>query len=479
MLRLIKRHTKACNDDYREKYKDQIEAEKKTKNRPEDYSKCDCTFVAVGPNPIYDPTSSDPRRNNPRYKKTLDTAVHTIAIQKLRDIEHDLILNPDKPKEKTLAYALKAYREEKKGTSRERRSKIERIVFRRQVLFLALRYGLIDEATRAQIDVTVRSKDEEAEREKRIYNIAAQIPISKPENLDVDAYILTFGGKISAKKDNRSLVMSFWFWCSLKKLRPDNIGAKAVLVATSVQERREKNKRIIPTFTPEELKAFVILLRDPQRCAKVLQRENEQDPEASEKTRYLGLVQVESAMALVDNVTLAGDELLDPKPDHPGEIPIVHERWKTGQHARPFISMWLAEELRTKFKWDSEKYPFWSGEGDPGNRGKTYRERLKKLFVEAGVRVYKRMKKKKSGGKTKAGPEEVQDSHADPHFWRHTWVRDTYIAGESTRDIASWLGDTEEAVAKYYSTFDELRHQHLGSTATSVRALRPILHRAA
>jgi hypothetical protein len=72
----------------------------------------------VGPNPIYDPGSSDPRRKNERIKITLDTQDRAVATQKLREIEHDLILNPDK-KETSLAYALRSYREVKAKTSRD------------------------------------------------------------------------------------------------------------------------------------------------------------------------------------------------------------------------------------------------------------------------------------------------------------------------------------------------------------------------
>ena len=91
--------------------------------------------MVVGPNPIYDPTSSDPRRINPRIKITLDSDNLPTATERMREIEHDLILNPDKPQTITLADAMRSYREEKETTSRERQGKHERIVFRRQSSF--------------------------------------------------------------------------------------------------------------------------------------------------------------------------------------------------------------------------------------------------------------------------------------------------------------------------------------------------------
>lgn len=121
---------------------------------------------------------------------------------------------------------------------------------------------------------------------------------------------------------------------------------------------------------------------------------------------------------------------------------------------------------------ESEDYLFWSGYGDPEYRAATYRERLKKIFIAAKLRVYPTMKKKKSGGKTKAEPEMVLDSHADPHFWRHTWVRDAYIAGIDIEDIAKVLGDDVSAVKQYYSCFDELRHRKVVTASRRVRELR-------
>jgi hypothetical protein len=168
MLRLIKRHTHTCNTAYQEKYERQISTKIKPKNKPEGDYKCShpCSFVVVGPNPIYDPTSSDPRRMNPKIKITIDSDNLLTATGKMREIEHDLILNPDKPQALTLADALRSYRAEKVTTSRERRGKTERIIFRRQVLFLATRYGVIDEAKKLELDVKV-SKKEEPERERK------------------------------------------------------------------------------------------------------------------------------------------------------------------------------------------------------------------------------------------------------------------------------------------------------------------------
>lgn len=94
-----------------------------------------------------------------------------------------------------------------------------------------------------------------------------------------------------------------------KKLGPDNIASNALKVATKRDEQVEKDNRI-PTFTSEEWAAFQALLRNPEACAKVLEVENRKDPSASDKMRFIALVEIETAMAIVDCVTLAGDEIL-------------------------------------------------------------------------------------------------------------------------------------------------------------------------
>jgi hypothetical protein len=183
-------------------------------------------------------------------------------------------------------------------------------------------------------------------------------------------------------------------------------------------------------------------------------------------------MQVESAMAMVDCVTFAGDEIGEEMTEDPDALPVIHRRCKTGQIARPALPKVLVEQIKNNFKWDSDKYPFWSGEGDPENRGKTYRDRLRKLFVAAGIRVYERMKKRKSGGVTKDEPGKVLDTHADSHFWRHTWVRDAYIANTPVEEIAEYLGDEVGAVKEYHSCFDELRHANLVKNARIIRERR-------
>ena len=477
MLRLIRRHTAKCDVAYQKKNAAEIAAKQKPLHKPEGDYKCvhKCSFVAVGPNPAYDPMSPDPRKQKPRIKETLDTDHYATALKLIKEMELDLlagaVVEPP-PATITLADALREFMASKDSKSRERRGKNERVIFRRQTLFLASRFGIIDSAVIAQWDVKITNPEEVKARAEAIYAIAAQIPIKKPGNLDVDAFIRTLKGKIKTRKDERSLIRSFWGWVQVKGLRPDNIAFKAEQVASAREERIERNKRI-PTFSHEEYAAYMRLLKDPVRCAEVLKAENNQDFEASEKTRYLAILQVETAMALGDCVTFRGGDMQQPLTSSPTEVPIIHTRLKTGQIARPFIPLSLAQEIRTKFKWDSAEYPFWSGVGDPENRGKTYRARLKKLFIAAGIRVYKTAKRKKIGGVTQDFATDVLDTHADPHFWRHSWVRDAYLVDMHPRKIASWLGDTIAAVEKYYSVFDNLRHQQLASAGTEVRAVRP------
>jgi hypothetical protein len=81
-------------------------------------------------------------------------------------------------------------------------------------------------------------------------------------DLDIDAYLMTFDGKISSRKDNRANVMSFWRWVQLKKLRPDNIALGAAKIVSSREEKQEKGKRR-PTFTEKERNDYMRLIQDP------------------------------------------------------------------------------------------------------------------------------------------------------------------------------------------------------------------------
>ena len=102
---------------------------------------------------------------------------------------------------------------------------------------------------------------------------------------------------------------------------------------------------------------------------------------------------------------------------------------------------------------------------------------MKKLFVAAGIRVYKKTARKKSGGKLKQKAESFDESRAVPHMWRHTMVRDLYIRDVPVRQIADILGDDPATVTKYYSQFDELRHRKTMATLEDLHASDQVFQR--
>lgn len=338
----------------------------------------------------------------------------------------------------------------------------------RQTLFLAVRYQVID-ADKA-IEIEKLGPKPEDKKDQKIEEVGKKFIIKnkpqEPAKTDLDAFLCTLTGTTSSNTADRSLIMEFWLWCFHSDITTKNIGAKLMKFGGS-RERELHVKKRKPTYTDKEKKDVFEQLT-AENCLKILKEENAQDSQASEKTRVFELVQIFTGFAISDVVTLRFDELKTPHPIEPDQVPIEHFRIKTGKTAYPSIPLWLAEELRHSFTPQSAEYPFWSGQGDPESCAKTYRARMKKIFIEAGVRVYVTMRKKKSGGKTKAVAELVKDSHADPHFWRHTFVRDCYLENFSVTEIARMLGDDEAAIIKYYSCFDDLRHQ---AVVTSMRKL--------
>jgi integrase len=122
---------------------------------------------------------------------------------------------------------------------------------------------------------------------------------------------------------------------------------------------------------------------------------------------------------------------------------------------------------------------FWSGKGNPASRVDTFRDRMKKLFVAAGIRVFRKTARKKSGGKLKPHAEMFWESSAFPHMWRHTLVRDLYVRDVPVRQIADILGDEPATVTKHYSQFDRLRHRKAMATLGDLYRFDPVFQRRA
>ena len=255
MLRLIKRHTKQCQQDHRSAYDRQIAKKKSSKDYKslsEKDHNCNCHFTIIGPHP---------KIRGERYKKTLQTANKAIALHELREIETDLFLKPEEAaKTLTLSQAVAKFQQTKNEKSKERQNKIKRVLVR-QTIFLAQHYGIIDadKAKAMMVDRKIRGK--KADTDKEVEAIGEKILITRPGELEIDGFLLTFVGKLSVKDDERSTVKGFWSYCFEKGFISRNI-AKSTITFGTPRERELLRKQRRPTFSREEMTALMTALEN-------------------------------------------------------------------------------------------------------------------------------------------------------------------------------------------------------------------------
>jgi site-specific recombinase XerD len=434
VLRLVKRHLKACVKTSETDFHCVAKLPAGLPNRQKKIQKPRCPFRIVGPHPL---------ERGKIYKENTQTSDERIARFKLLQAEHRFLVEPDKqpPKPaKTLEQAVAAFLNTKKRTSPARQRKLTRLLTR-QHAFLEAKYG-------------------------------SNVLVTQPEKTDLDQFVDSWTGALSTRKKDRENLKQFWLYCADSDFILKNIAAKVKNIGTK-RDQMEADNRPIPTFTPDEVNAIFETL--DKRCDQIFQSENEQDPHASKKTRAFVYVMKTSGLAIIDVVTLRPEHLGLPHVDSPHAVPIDKPRRKTGQIAHTGIPDFVSEMLKG-FPPESA-YLFWSGQGNPASRIDTYRDRMKKLFVAAGVRVYQKTARRNSGGKLKENLETFADSKAIPHMWRHTLVRDLYIQDIPVREIADILGDDPATVTEYYSQFDDLRRKKVLTTMQHLHQADPVLLR--
>jgi site-specific recombinase XerD len=229
-------------------------------------------------------------------------------------------------------------------------------------------------------------------------------------------------------------------------------------------------------LVPNFFKCAAVFDEALDRCHDIFRRENQQDPSASVKTRVFMYVMKFSGLAIVNVVTLRPNDIGPHVPDSTS-VSVNKMRQKTKKIAHtaiPYFVWAMLQELKPE-----SEYLFWSGKGKPDSRVDTFRDRMKKLFVAAGVRVYQKTARKKSGGKLKKEAETFGGSTAIPHMWRHTMVRDLYVRAVPVRQIADILGDEPATVTKYYSQFDQLRQRKAMATLGDLHRSDPVFQRHA
>jgi integrase len=433
MLRLIKRHLTACIKTSETDFECEPKIEIVTKKADaKKIPKPRCPFRIVGPHPL---------KRGKVYRENTKTSDERVAKAKLLQRETQFVLEPDKAipkKTRSLSEAVADFLSNKVDTSASRQRKLKNLL-RKQSTFLEAKYG--------------------------------QDPIiTQIEKTDLDKFVTEFKGTLSTKKTDRENLKQFWLYCADSDFITKNIAAKLKPVGTKRDLEQAKNKPI-PTFRLDEVTAFDQAL---DRCNEIFRPENEQAPDASVKTRVFNYVIKFSGLAIVDVVTLRPSDVGIAAPNS-STVPINKERRKTGKIAHtgvPHFVWAMLQELDPE-----SEYYFWSGVGKPDSRVDTFRDRMKKLFVAAGIRVYRKTAKKKSGGKLKKVAEEFNASSAVPHMWRHTLVRDLYIKNVPVRRIADILGDEPEIVTKHYSQFDGLRQQQAMDTLDDLYRFDPVVQR--
>lgn len=350
-------------------------------------------------------------------------------------------MNPDNvtPKAtKTLADAVKSFLNTKKDTSDARQRKFRRLLSAMTV-FLEGKHG-------------------------------HDLLVTTVEKMDLDELVGSWTGALSTRKTDRENLKQFWLYCADSDFTPKNLAARLKTVGTKRDQEENKN-RPIPTFHPDEVARFDLAL---DRSDELFRQENKQDAEAAKKTRAFMYVIKFSGLAIVDVVTLKPSDVGAPTPQAPS-VPVNKMRVKTGKIAHTAIPSYVWEMLQA-FNPESEYY-FWSGQGKPQSRVDTFRDRMKKVFVAAGIRIFEKKARRKSGGKLKQAAETFDESSAVPHMWRHTLVRDLYVKDIPVRQIADILGDEPATVTKYYSQFDELRQRQAMATLADLHRSDAVFQR--
>jgi site-specific recombinase XerD len=433
VLRLIKRHLKACCKTSESDFECESRvAGPHNKAAGKKIPKPRCPFHIVGPHPI---------QRGKIFKESTETSDQRIAQTKLLQRETQFLLDPDRvqPKAvKTLGEAVTAFLNTKTDTSDSRQRKLKRVL-RKQTVFLEQKLG------RGPI-------------------------VTQIEKTDLDQFVDSWAGALSTRKTDRENVRQFWLYCFDSDFTPKNVASRLKKLGTKRDEEEGRNKPI-PIFQPDEVAAFDAAL---DRCQDIFRRENEQDPDASVKTRAFMYVIKFTGLSIVDVVTLRPKDIESPT-DGSTSISIDKMREKTKKIAHTGIPRFVWAMLQ-ELKPESE-YFFWSGNGKSASRVDTFRDRMKKLFVAAGIRVRQKTARKKSGGKLKQDAETFLESTGFPHMWRHTLVRDLYLRDVPVRQIADILGDEPATVTKHYSQFDQLRQRKAMATLGGLHRSDPVFQR--
>jgi len=141
---------------------------------------------------------------------------------------------------------------------------------------------------------------------------------------------------------------------------------------------------------------------------------------------------VETGLAITDAATFDIGRI------DPNTQECAIRRTKTGKKVNTWITPELLGRLR-KLAAERGPQPFITQSRDPQQAGDAWRERLGKVFFEAGPFPFK----------------------ATPHIFRHTFCRIHLANGVSVNDVADLVGDTPEMIRKHYGEWVPERQERL------------------
>jgi site-specific recombinase XerD len=237
-------------------------------------------------------------------------------------------------------------------------------------------------------------------------------------------YMATWTDAVTTQITKRESLIEFFRFCVKAKYRPDNpAGDLPTIPATTPQT---------DVFTHEELKAII------EAFPRFVDEYGRTGQPIALQVKAFVLVMRYTGLSIGDVAGL-------PKSAINGNR-ILTNRDKTGKEVYVTVPDFVILALNAA-PWDSEQYPFWTGNGKIHTRASKWGERIQKLFVLAGVRLaetdWSKRTTRSKKQKTSAEGKMRIFSQADPRWFRHTLARDL-LENEivTMEELAEILGNT-------------------------------------
>jgi site-specific recombinase XerD len=255
---------------------------------------------------------------------------------------------------------------------------------------------------------------------------------------DLVAFRASWSESATTQRRNQENLKAFFRFCVKSELISKNPAADL----DAIPEGRPKTE----PFTHEEMNRIFAA------TASLADEYGRRGQPIAHQTRAFILVMRYTGMSIGDTVKLE-------KADVQG-CRIRTYRKKTQEEVFAKVPSFVIDALNAA-PHDSEQFYFWTGKGQLHSRTSKWGSRLQRLFVVADIRTINVERRRRSGSKLKAEPEQVKVLKATPHMFRHTLVRDLLEHGAPMEEIAELLGNSMKMVEKYYSKWDTRRQARL------------------